>query len=80
MSFLKDLGKMIRSLDLGRAFGLTQTGSPIRGRSAGGFWLSNLKRGNNERKRKGLATNAPDIILVLVLRAPKEYISGMEKP
>ena len=45
-----------------------------------GFWLPNLKRGNNERKRKGLATNIIDITLVLVPRIPKEWINGMEKP
>ena len=37
MSFLKDLGKRIRNLDLGREFGLTQMGSPIRGRQLGAF-------------------------------------------
>ena len=45
-----------------------------------GFWLPNLKRGTNERKRKGLATNIIDITLVLVPRIPKEWINGMEKP
>ena len=75
----KDLGKRIRSLDLGRAFRLTQIGSPIRGRSVRGFWLSNLKRENNEGKRKGPTTNITDIKLVLVLKAPKEWIKGMEK-
>ena len=52
MSFCLDIGERIRSLALGKAFGLTQTGSRIREKSAGGFWLPNLKRGNNERKRK----------------------------
>ena len=37
MSFLKDLGKRIRNFDLEREFGLTQTGSPIRGRQLGAF-------------------------------------------
>ena len=64
---------------MGKAFGLTQIGSPIRGKSAGGFWLPNLKRGNNERKRKGSATNVSDIILVLVPKAPNEWIGGMKK-
>ena len=64
---------------MGKAFGLTQTGSPIRGKLAGGFWLPNLKRGNNEMKRKGLATNVSNITLVLVPKAPKEWIGGMKK-
>ena len=77
--FFLDIGERIRSLDLGRAFQLTQTRSPIRGKSARGFWLPNLKRGNNEWKRKGPATNVSNITLVLVPRAPKEWIGGMGK-
>ena len=42
--------------------------------------MPNLKKGNNERKGKGLATNVVDITLVLVPRAPKEWINGMKNP
>ena len=51
MSFLKDLGKRIRSLDLGRTFGLTQMRSLIRGRSVGGFWLCQTSKGEIMRER-----------------------------
>ena len=42
--------------------------------------MPNLKKGNNERKGKGSVTNVIDVTLVLVPRAPKEWINGMKKP